>query len=183
MRRLASLLVVVCLAGCGNESQLVLIDDLPADLYASPTPAPTAGAVSRTSVFFVREGRLVSVLRLPTASRTPAESALSDLLLGPTPEEMGAGLSSAIPPGAGLLGVSVDGDTASIDLSREFEASADQPVVVLRLAQVVYTLTALPRVERVRFLIDGDAVPVVGDDGRLREGAVTRSDYAAVGPA
>jgi len=53
------------------------------------------------------------------------------------------------------------------------------------VAQVVWTLVRLPEVTAVRFVIDGEAVSVLTDDGTAVDRPVTAPDYAAVasGPA
>ncbi|HVL82514.1 MAG TPA: GerMN domain-containing protein [Actinomycetota bacterium] len=180
MTVLARVLVLVALAatiGCARGSELTVLESLPEDLYASPTPAPQVGDVSLVRVFFTQGDRLVAVRRQVIGSRGVVESAMADLLLGPTPEELERGVNTAIPPGAEILAVEVSGGLATIDLSKEFELSAEQSVLVLRLGQVVYTLTDLNRVTKVRFEIDGVPVSVIGQDGSLREGPVGREDY------
>ena len=181
MRRLAALCCLALLAlSCGGQSELHVIDSLPDDLYASPTPAPEIGDVRVVRVWFLAGDRLTSVRRQVMGTRTAYQTAMADLLAGPTPEEEQRGLSSAIPKEAELLGVELTDGVAVVDLSKEFELSAEQSVLVLRLAQVVYTMTDLPRTSRVRFEIDGQPVSVIGADGNLRGRPVSRDDYAGL---
>jgi spore germination protein GerM len=133
------------------------------------------------SVYFVRGEALAPVERVASGRASLAEFVVRELLAGPTPEEAAAGLATAIPDGAEVLAVAVDGSTASVNLSKEFELSAEQRILVLRLGQVVYTVTDLARVTNVRFLIDGEPAAVVGQDGEAHD-VVTRSDYAMLAP-
>ena len=57
--------------------------------------------------------------------------------------------SSAIPAGTRLLGLSIAGQIATVDLSSEFESGGGATSVLGRLAQVVYTLTQFPTVTSV----------------------------------
>jgi hypothetical protein len=52
-----------------------------------------------------------------------------------------------------------------------------------RLAQVVYTLTQFPTVQKVRFRLDGSPVNVFSSEGIVLDHPVGRSDYADLLPA
>jgi spore germination protein GerM len=179
---------IICVAalllggiGCAREGEVRILspNELPQDLYAKPTPSPTAAPLREVRVWFVREGRLSAATRRIPSTAGPVATAVQSLLAGPTPEEEAGGLGTAVPRGAELLDVSLADDLAEIDLSKEFEASAEQPVFLLRIGQVVYTATELNRVSRVRFLIDGEPVNVIGQDGTAHQ-TVTRGDYASL---
>lgn len=169
------------LFGCGSDGRLRVLapEELPADLYAPPSPTPTAAPPQAIAVFFVRDEMLVSVRREAPGPARLAEFAVRALLAGPDAEDQAAAMTTAIPQGAELLEVDVAGGVASVSLSKEFELSAEQRILVLRLGQVVYTLTDLPRVRAVRFLIDGEPVGVIGQDGSTHE-QVGRSDYSTL---
>ncbi|HVE91567.1 MAG TPA: GerMN domain-containing protein [Actinomycetota bacterium] len=182
--RLTGLGAILCLAaGCGAPSGVKVIEDLPRDLYASPTPVRIEPPADDVRVFFARGAAVESVGRRVEAPSRPSEAAMTALLAGPHPDEAAVGLRTVIPQGTGLLGVQLSGPVATVDLSREFELGAEQGVLVLRLAQVVFTLTDLASIERVRFMIDGVPADVVAQDGALRQEPVSRSDYSGLGPA
>lgn len=107
------------------------------------------------------------------------------LIAGPTAAERSAspGLSSAVPADTLLLGLAVSGSTATVDLSREFEAGAGSNVMARRLAQVVYTLTQFATVQNVRFQLDGQPVAIFSADGTALGGAAGRDDYLGLLPA
>jgi hypothetical protein len=130
---------------------------------------------SRTSfeVWLVRKGRLVEALRTHRPTRRVATAALDALLAGPTRAERAAGLTTQVPPGTRLLGVSIAQGVAHIDVSSDFESAAGSRAQQLRLAQVVYTATQFPTVKAVRFSVDGAPVSTLAR-------AVGRSVYGSL---
>lgn len=178
--RLVALLLLLAVA-CGGEGTVRILgpDELPADVYASPSPTPTEAPARDVLVWFVEGSRLTSVVRPISGAGDRPEFALRSVLGGPTPAEREQGLRTAIPDGAELLEVSVENAVSEVNLSKEFELGAEQRELLLRLGQVVYTVTGIGGVRRVRFLIDGEPVNVVGEDGATHE-TVTRAHYASL---
>jgi hypothetical protein len=127
--------------------------------------------------------RLVPVAR--GLDRVPAigGATLRALLAGPTATESDAGIRSAVPANALLLGLTIESGLASVDLSAEFAAEASVTDLGARVAQVVYTLTQFSTVTRVAFQLDGQAVGVPTPDGGTVARPVTRDDYLALVPA
>lgn len=185
MRAWAGLLVlVVLLAACGSSDGRVRVvpsAERPEDLYADASPTPSPAPVREVRVYFVVSEGLEPVLRLASGPPSTPEFMVRSLLAGPLPEERAAGLTSAIPEGTELLEVAVEDGLAEVNLSSEFELSAEEEVLLLRLGQVVFTLTGLRRVEGVRFLIDGEPVSVVAEDGETYE-EVAREHYPSIAP-
>jgi germination protein M len=99
-------------------------------------------------------------------SAATATAALTALLAGPTDKERNATprLRTAIPAGTHLRDVRISAGTATVDLSANF-APANGGSIAARLAQVVYTLTQFSSVDRVRFLLDGDAATIFRSEG------------------
>lgn len=133
-------------------------------------------------VWFARGGRLVEALRTHTATPRVATAALAALLAGPTRAERAAGLTTDIPRGTRLLGVTIANGVASVDLTSGYEAGADARSLQLRLAQVVYTLTQFPTVKAVRFELNGAPVNVSSSSGIVLGHPVGRADYKSLGP-
>jgi hypothetical protein len=104
------------------------------------------------------------------------------LLDGPTAAESQADVSSQIPPGTRLLGLDIDGGTATVDLTSEFESGGGSASMFGRLAQVVYTLTEFDSVRRVNFRLDGEPVDVFSGEGIVLDEPVSRTDYAELLP-
>ena len=137
---------------------------------------PSEAAIGREYLFPVwREG--------PTTEAVGAE-ALRLLLDGPTAAEREPGVdaSSQIPSGTRLLGLDIDGGTATVDLTSEYESGGGSASMFARLAQVVYTLTEFPTVQRVSFMLDGEPVDVFSGEGILLEEPVGRKEYAELMP-
>jgi germination protein M len=104
---------------------------------------------------------------------------MESLLAGPTPDESSGvpSMSTAVPEGTELLGVEIEAGTATVDLSSDFDDGGGSFSVFARIAQVTYTLTRLPDVERVTFMLDGEPVTVFSGEGIEINGPQTRNDY------
>ncbi|MGH3649871.1 MAG: GerMN domain-containing protein [Acidimicrobiia bacterium] len=108
-----------------------------------------------------------------------ARAAIEQLLAGPSSAEGESvpAISTAVPAGVRLLGLTVDAGLATIDLSSEFEAEDDSASVAARAAQVVFTLTRFDTVDRVSFREEGSPVSIQTGDGQLVSRPVDRDDY------
>ena len=122
---------------------------------------------------------LVPVYREAPVSENAAEASIRLLLEGPTAGETSGipPISTAIPEGTTLLGVVVEGATATVDLSGEFDDGGGSFGMFARLAQVVYTVTRSAEVDGVVFSIDGEVVTVFSTEGIELNGAQQRDDY------
>jgi Sporulation and spore germination len=70
--------------------------------------------------------------------------------------------SSAIPPGTRLLGLKADKTGIRVDLSEEFSKSAGAASLQSRLAQVIYTATALDPRAKVWLSVNGEELKELG---------------------
>ncbi|HYZ78692.1 MAG TPA: GerMN domain-containing protein [Gaiellaceae bacterium] len=120
-------------------------------------------------------GRLVAIQR--TEARTP-RAALLALVRGPTAAERGHGIRSALPAGTRLVAISVSRGTARVSF-RGGSSRAWQTGGVYATAQVVYTLTARPRIKRVWMRVGGRRCCVFDHSGRPYAHALTRAVFAA----
>ena len=146
---------------------------------ATPAPTPEGTTVVRAYFYFESvpgSSGLVPVLREVPATKAVATAAMAALLAGPTETESGA-MSSAIPAGTRLLGLTVANGVATVDLSSEFESGGGSASAIIRLGQVVFTLTQFPTVNSVLFQIEGKTVTVFGSEGIVLDGPVGRADY------
>jgi hypothetical protein len=156
MRRVVPLLLLAALAGCGHSKSSSGV--VPATT-TSATPPPTAPTSSTTApepklalrIYLVRDGRVAPVPRLVPNTPAVGQAALEELQAGPTADERGGGLSTAI-GNLRLTGLSI----------RNGEADLGELTHVSQLAeaQIVYTLTQFPTVRKVRI---GDDVLDRGD--------------------
>ncbi|HHY46672.1 MAG TPA: hypothetical protein GX506_05155 [Firmicutes bacterium] len=101
-------------------------------------------------------------------------AALEALAKGPPP---GSGLEPTLPPGTKILGVTVKDGTAVADFSREIRTqfpggSRAEEILVY---SVVNTLTDLPGIKRVQFLVEGKKVETIGGHMGIME-PLTRNE-------
>ena len=147
----------------------------------SPTVAPTDTMIVRA--YFVLGGEpgvegLVPTLRQVPKSIAVAKAAMNALLDGVPSGERFAPVSSAIPAGTKLLGLTIKNGIATVDLSTEFDSGGGAASMRYRLAQVVYTLTQFATVKSVVLQIEGQTVTVFGSEGIALAGPVGRADFA-----
>jgi sporulation and spore germination protein/immunoglobulin-like protein involved in spore germination len=133
-------------------------------------------------VWLTRGEHLFAAWREGPLGKEPAGVALPLLLQGPSEAEAAAGVGTAIPAGTRYLRVEIANGTATVDVSSEYESGGGSASMFARLAQVVYTLTELPNVERVSFELDGEPVDVFSGEGIVLEKPVTRADYEELLP-
>ena len=160
---------------------------IPGPSTSSTSPSDKAAV----TVYFLAEGGdtagrrgpfLIPVHREIDATVAVARAAINEMLDGPEGREVPAGMSSAIPDNTILLGLSIDGGVATIDLSREFESGGGSFSMLARIAQVVYTLTQFDTVDSVLFQLDGRPVTVFGGEGLVLGSPATRADYLDLVP-
>jgi len=128
---------------------------------AKPAHRQVANGTSPHEVWFTMDHHLFVTSR--ETEDTP-QAAMQALLQGPTEEQGGATVSSALPDGTRLDGLTIQDGTARVQLSTHVESDP------LADAQVVYTLTQFPDVK---------SVLVNGQQG----GSLTRADFAGQLPA
>ena len=88
-----------------------------------------------------------AVRRQRRAQMSPVWQALLELRQGPTHRERRLGFEPALPFAARPLSVDVGGATATVELARTTD--------LYGAAAIVYTLTAVDGIERVRIVVDG----------------------------
>ena len=159
---------------------------------SSPAGSPDPSASPATTVvraYFYYGGELgtaglVPLLREVPETRAVATAAMQALLEGPTSDESGEReITSAVPDGSRLLGLTIEDGVATVDLSSEFESGGGSMSVFVRLGQVVYTLTQFPTVQTVRLEIEGQPVTVFSSEGVILDGPLGRDQYADLLPA
>jgi hypothetical protein len=129
------------------------------------------------------EGLVPYLFTVPKTTAV-ATAAMNELLSFAGGEALGdSPLSSAIPSGTKLLGLSIAKGVATVDLSGEFAAGGGTASSQYRVAQVVYTLTQFSTVDSVLFKVDGSVVTVFGSEGLVLDGPQKRVDYEDQLPA
>lgn len=138
---------------------------------SSTTPLPT---FQETSVFLVDNNDfLVEVRRqLPGEVR----GAIGSLLTPPTEIEVNSGLSTAIAPSVSLRGV-VGPEDGLVTIDLRSDGDAPPEISRIAFAQLVYTATDVPGVERVLFQVDGQAREVPTGEGQSTAEPLSQADY------
>ncbi|MGZ8571216.1 MAG: Gmad2 immunoglobulin-like domain-containing protein [Actinomycetota bacterium] len=150
----------------------------------TPTSTPTSSATSSPTPsmttfevwFGYGEWLFVTERTEPSGPRV-GTAAVNALLAGPSAAERAAGVGTSIPEGTELLGLSIDGGVATVDLSRTFESGGGSLSMFSRLAQLTYTLTQFPTVHGVNLELDGKPVTVFSGEGIILEQPMTRRSY------
>ncbi|HEX6220228.1 MAG TPA: Gmad2 immunoglobulin-like domain-containing protein [Acidimicrobiia bacterium] len=194
--------LTLVLSGCGSDSgepttttgELTTTTSAPVTSTTVPITTTTEAATTTTAaeetglvVYFLLDELeedaggpfLVPVYREISAGSDPAAASLEALFTGPTQDERAGtpSISSAVPDGATVLDVAVEGGVARADLSGEFDDGGGSFSIIARLTQVVYTLTRIDGIDRVEFLIEGEPVSVFSSEGIELAGPQDRSEY------
>ena len=158
-----ALLLGVAAAGCGGDD--------------GTTPAET----TRVLVYLVRGHDLGAAAR-DVSTDDPAQSALDQLLGGPTGPERRAELRTWIARGITGKEVVVKDGVATVDLGGlGRDPTALDAMLGGGLGQIVFTLTQFPDVHGVRFLTDGEPLHVLGQNG-ADVGVQRRADWEEQSP-
>jgi germination protein M len=181
--RIVALASVLLLAvGCGSSGKgSTASTSVPASSSSSSVSSTAPSEGSALTIYLVAKEHVVAAGRRAPAAATP-EDAVRALLNGPQGAvESGLGMTTAIPDGTVLHSVTVADGVATVDLSSEFAAGGGSLSMQERVAQVVFTLTKFPEIERVRFRIDGSPVSTIGGEGLMVDD-VGRATFANVTP-
>ena len=148
----------------------------------APTVAPTEGEELTLNVYFLRDERLAVAHRTVPRTQAVGMAALEQLLIGPTTRESELGYASAVPDGTEILGLEIEDGIAWVDLNAVFESGGGSLSMAARLAQIAFTLTQVPAVDAVQFLLEGELVEVFGGEGLVLDEPVGR-DFEDLLPA
>lgn len=171
----AILLAAFVLAGCGGGSDDATVPG--PSTGATTTATETRAAPTELRIYFVRDEKVGAAGREVEGTKAVGTAAVRALLEGPTADERAAGLVTAVPEGTTLRDLSIADGVATVDLSRAFNEGGGSVSMLLRVAQVVYTLTHFATVERVRFRIEGRPVNAIGGEGVVVDPPVDRADF------
>lgn len=184
---LATLVSGACGIQHDEQARTLSSDKVPFGLLATSTtttaPQPPEAPAVPISVYLVDNdtGQLVEVQRSVSAPPS-VRGAVQELLEGPTERELDQGLRSNIASATELLGIiGPENGVVTIDLTDLTGTTGEGQR--LALAQIVYTVTALPDVDRVLFRFKGEAKEVPNAAGESTGEPLARSDFAPFDPA
>jgi hypothetical protein len=172
------------LFGLADTSTSTTTTTEPATTAGTTVPATTV-PVETAKVYLVQGGNLMGVDR-PIPLAADLSRIIKDVQAGPTLAERERGLRTAVPFSAvTILGIGVEGGTATIDVAPNFLELLPSPTEQqLAVGQLVMTLTDRgPGIGRVRFTVGGNPVPVPRGDGsapQQPDQSVSRDDYLAL---
>lgn len=170
-------------AGGSISSTSVVPGQTPTPSTTSSPTSPAPAVRMPVKVYLLRAETLVPVQRRPPVTGTAvAAAAVTALLEGPDAGERAAGLSTAIPRGTRLNGITISNGTADVDLSAAYASGGGTLSMTARLAQVVYTVTQYATVQRVTFRLDGTRVTAFGGEGIVLDRPVTRARFTELLP-
>lgn len=130
-------------------------------------------------VYFIQGDRLIAVRRQMEADKEPLEQAARALISGPNIEEKKKGVFSAVPGRARVLGVKRKGSLALVSFSQELEKYGGGGERTQKMvAQIVYTFTELPGVEKVQIKIGNRDKILLGGEGFVIDQPLTRADFS-----
>jgi len=143
----------------------------------------TAAETMTLRVYYSKDEKIFPVGRVVPKTLEVGAAAMKALLQGPTPEEKAFGVVSNIPEGTTFLGLDIKNGVATVDLSKEYASGGGSLSMMMRLAEVVFTLTQFPTVQGVTFKLDGEPIDVLGGEGIVIDHPMTRADYEDLSPA
>lgn len=151
------------------------------DPPAQPEVAITPEASSSKLYWLATDGE--SVALNPSSIDVPADAssrdalalAFDNLMSGPG----SAGATTGIPEETELLALSVESDGVHVNLSEDFRYGGGSASMIGRLAQVVYTATALEPDAPVWIDVEGEPLTLLGGEGLIVRQPITREDLAA----
>lgn len=175
---------VACGVQADNRPRPVASEDVPFDLLAPAASAAETqpGEGVGRAVWFVDNDGLLSRGERAFEGAVTVEVILTALLQGVSDAEANNGLRSNITSGTKLLGVDGPSDgLVTVNLSSEF-LTVSRELQRLALAQVVFTVTGLPNVDRVLFEFDGKPTQVPGRGDELTADPLKRRDFGQFDP-
>lgn len=182
---IVAVLAFALIAPVGCSSKTPVAPDKPNNSSSLTTTPADSGTPARAredqAVGYFASGEKVVPVRLD-ADAGDRKAALEQLFAGPTSEALAAGYASAIPKGTRLLGLEIEGGTATLDVSEQYGTGGGSLSMMLRVAQVVFTLTREPDVKRVVFMMNGAPIAALGGEGLILEKPQTRADWEDFSP-
>jgi hypothetical protein len=173
---LAAVLAIIA-GGCGSGGAETA-GPVPSDTDTTDTTDTTPSGDQTYRIWLTRGEHLFAVTRVGPETEGVGAEAVRLLLEGPTAAESAAGVGTVIPAGTRFLSLDIDGGTATVDLTSEYESGGGSASMFARLAQVVYTLTEFDTVRQVSFMLDGEPVDVFSGEGIVLDEPVARRNYS-----
>lgn len=140
-------------------------------IQRAPSPDPSKPNRLMAGLYYIRvtdDGRTFPqrVIRPVYYASSPLTETINSLIGGPTGEELNEGLLNLIPDGTELISAQVRNETAYLNFNEQFRFNPlGAEGTVAQLLQIIYSSTEFPTVNRVQFLVNGEALDYLGGDG------------------
>jgi spore germination protein GerM len=135
------------------------------------------GHKSGVQVYFFKGDKLVSVTRPLPEENERLMVVSAELIAGPNEQEKTDGLFSEIPPKAKIMIAEIKDKTAYLTFNYEIMNCGGGSARVQGLvAQIVYTFTEIPGVEKVRIMAGEKKEVALGGEGFVIDRALSRVD-------
>lgn len=122
---------------------------------------------------------LTGVPRSIAYKNAPLTETLKKLLEGPSASEEVNDIITNIPDNTELLSAWVNGDTAYVNFSKDFENNRyGRESTISQLKQIVFTATEFKTVKKVQILIEGKNQTYLGGEGIMIGKPLSRNDFS-----
>jgi Sporulation and spore germination len=154
--------------------------DIPDDLREPETPSATgaggAAGGSNRIYLLARDGAEQPLRTVQRNTDNDAQTLIAELISGPNPGELDAGLSTAIPSTLELHSVRVDDGVVEVEVSDAlFDLSGSE--LTQAVAQLVFTASEIPGAESVLIRVDGATQEWPDGSGAQHRGPLTTYDF------
>lgn|GEM_PF-3540953 len=130
-------------------------------------------------VYFLKEDKIFAVKRPLKGKEQPFKKAFEELLAGPTQAETQQGITSYLPLGLKLLGFWREGPVVILNFNRELENyGGGTSRLQGMIAQIVYTATEIPGIEKVWIWMEGEKELILGGEGLVLDHPLSRREIA-----
>ncbi|MGB9613125.1 MAG: GerMN domain-containing protein [Candidatus Margulisiibacteriota bacterium] len=142
-------------------------------------PAKEIKANLEVKVFYFKRGKLFAVPRPLRADEVPLKKAIVELLAGPTEKETAKGIVSYLPTAVKLINLKVQGNTAILNFNQELENYGGGSARLQgMIAQIVFTATDIPGIEKAWIWMEGQKEIVLGGEGLVLDHPLTRREIS-----
>lgn len=139
----------------------------------------TAPMQPSVKIYFFKGDKLFVVSRPISAGEAPLPKAIKELLAGPSGEESYRGIVSLVPRGTRALSFKVRGKTVIVNFSRELEKYGGGSTRLQgMIAQIVYTATDVPGIEKAWIWMEGEKELVLGGEGLILDRPLGRKEVS-----
>jgi spore germination protein GerM len=182
---IAGAVALVVLASCGvpTDAGPRDIDQGPAEVPQQDVAAANTETGPRVYFLITPEGQQNDKLSAVTRAVAADPAAVLDQLFKGVSTEEATRLRTAIPNDTRLVSppqLRSDG-TLTVNVSDAFFKSTGD-LQIKAVAQIVFSTSGLPGVDRVKIEVDGQSYPWPRGDGTLAEETVTQYDYPELDP-